>query len=653
MDLAALLVQALNALASASSLFLVAAGLSLIFGVSRIVNFAHGSFFMLGLYMAYSLTTLVAPSLATWLGDGGAYLVALVLAALVTGVLGAGVEITLLRRIYHAPELFQLLATFALVLVLQDAVLAIWGPEDLLGPRAPGLSGAVSVWGRLVPVWDLCLIALGPLMWFALWGLLSHTRLGLWVRAATQDRDMLAALGVNPHTVFTAVFALGCALAGLAGALQLPREPASLGLDMRTLGDAFVVVVVGGMGSISGAFVAALLIALTKAVCITLGTVTLDLGTWGEVTWAVSKFTLVAEFVVMALVLLWRPWGLMGRPLETSRHASHAVPLARATGLTRVLDVAVVLLCASVPWLWAGDSYALVLGTEFCLAVLFAASLHLIMGPGGLHSFGHAAWFGLGAYAAALISTQLQMPMLETLAGSVLVCALVAWPLAWVTVRLSGVYLAMLTLAFAQIVWSVCFQWDDVTGGSNGLTGIWPDAAWQARDAFYGLCLGLTVVSLALMRGLLNSPLGFALRAQRDAPLRAQALGISGVRVQAMAFVWSAAFAGLAGALFAFSKGSIAPDVLGIHRSVDALVMVLLGGLHSLAGPVVGAVTFTALQDTLARSTEYWHAVLGVCLLLLVVSFPQGLAGGTRALWDRFRAGTLTPQTPPKHKEAA
>ena len=317
---------------------------------------------------------------------------------------------------------------------------------------------------------------------------------------------------------------------------------------------------------------------------------------------------------------------------------AHAVPLPRATTVTRTLDVYVVLMCASLPRLLGVDSYGLVLGTELCLAVLFAASLHFIMGPGGLHSFGHAAWFGLGAYAAALLSTQAQLPMLSAVAWAVSVCAVVAWPLAWVTVRLSGVYLAMLTLAFAQIVWSVCFQWDDVTGGSNGLTGIWPTTPWDERAPFYLLCLGLTVLVLAVLRGLLHSPFGFALRAQRDAPLRAEALGISGVQVQSLAFVLSASVAGLAGALFAFSKGSIAPDVMGISRSVDALVMVLLGGLHSLAGPVVGAVTFTALQDVLARNTDYWRAVLGVCLLLIVLLFPQGIAGGLRLWWDRWLA---------------
>jgi branched-chain amino acid transport system permease protein len=160
-----------------------------------------------------------------------------------------------------------------LVLVIQDGTLWLWGAEDLLGPRAPGLSGAVDIAGRRFPTYDLFLIAIGPLVLAVLWWCLQRTRFGVLVRAATQDREMLGALGVNPRHLFTAVFALGCALAGLGGALQLPREPAHLGLDMATIGDAFVVVVVGGMGSIPGAFVAALLIAEIKALCIAVGTV--------------------------------------------------------------------------------------------------------------------------------------------------------------------------------------------------------------------------------------------------------------------------------------------------------------------------------------------------------------------------------------------
>src|SRR5690606_17920953 len=189
-----------------------------------------------------------------WLGTGLGFWPALLLAAVAVGVLGAVVEMVLLRRIYRAPELFQLLATFALVLVLRDGVLWLWGAEELLGPRAPGLSGAVTILGRLFPTYDLFLIVVGPTVLGLLWLLLTRTRWGTLVRAATQDREMVSALGVNQAWLFTAVFALGAMLAGLGGALQLPREPANLEMDLHTIGAAFVVVVVGGMGCIPGAY---------------------------------------------------------------------------------------------------------------------------------------------------------------------------------------------------------------------------------------------------------------------------------------------------------------------------------------------------------------------------------------------------------------
>lgn len=290
MTASAFFVQLLNGLAGASSLFLVAAGLSLIFGVTRIVNFAHGSFFMLGIYAAYSL----AGQFGAGLGNLG-YWLALIVAPLAVGLLGAVVEMLLLRRIYRAPELFQLLATFALVLVFKDFALWFWGPEDLLGPRAPGFTGSVEILGRRFPSYDLLLIAIGPLVLLALWLLLTRTRFGVLIRAATQDREMVAALGVNQAWLFTGVFALGALLAGLGGALQLPREPANLGLDLVVIGEAFVIVVVGGMGSIPGAYVAALLIAEIKALCVGLGTV--ELFGWA---FSFSKLTLVVEFLVMA-----------------------------------------------------------------------------------------------------------------------------------------------------------------------------------------------------------------------------------------------------------------------------------------------------------------------------------------------------------------
>src|SRR5690606_15039943 len=222
-------------------------------------------------------------------------------AALIVGALGALIEVVLLRRIYKAPELFQLLATFALVLVIKDAVLWLWGPDELLGPRAPGLEGAVTILGRQFPAYDLFLIVVGPVVLGLVWMLLTRTRFGTLVRAGTQDRELVSALGVNQAWLFTAVFALGAMLAGLGGALQLPREPATLEMDLHTIGAAFVVVVVGGMGSLPGAYVAALLIAEIKAVCIWLGVVEV----FGY-SISFSKLTLVVEFLVMAVVLVWR-----------------------------------------------------------------------------------------------------------------------------------------------------------------------------------------------------------------------------------------------------------------------------------------------------------------------------------------------------------
>src|SRR5882724_5647084 len=280
----ALLFQALNGLSSASGLFFVAAGLSLIFGVTRIVNIAHGSLYMLGTYIAATLALQVGGGLGFW---GG-----IVATAVIVGLIGGAIEILLLRRIYRAPELFQLLATFALVLVINDAVLWLWGPEDLLGPRAPGLRDAVEILGRRLPSYDLFLIFLGPLVLALLHVVLARTRFGRLVRAATQDREMVGALGVNQALLFTTVFALGAFLAGLGGAMQVAREPANLAMDLNVIGDAFVVVVVGGMGSITGAYLAAVLIAEIKALCIGIGVVDI---TGMSVNF--TKLTLVAEFL--------------------------------------------------------------------------------------------------------------------------------------------------------------------------------------------------------------------------------------------------------------------------------------------------------------------------------------------------------------------
>ena len=603
----------------------MAAGLTLIFGVTRIVNFAHGSLYMLGAYIAYGA---IARFGATIPG----YWLAVLAAAIAVGAIGALIEILLLRRLYAAPELLQLIATFGVVLIVKDATLALWGPEDLLGPRAAGFKGAIEIAGRMLPQYDALLIVVGPLVLLLLWWLTRRTRWGMLVRAATEHRVMAQALGINQAWLFTSVFFLGASLAGLAGALQLPRESANLGMDLSVIAEAFVVTVVGGLGSIPGAFIAALIIGLVKALCIGFGQVEV-----AGFAIAFPKLTLVAEFVVMAVVLSVKPYGLLGSaPLaapttSVAEHRALVRPPGRRSAIGALTAIALAALLPAI-----GDEYDLVLATDVLVFALFAASLQFMTGTGGLASFGHAAYFGIGAYAAALAVKH----------GVAMEAAVVLAPFAaiggallfgWFCVRLSGVYLAMLTLAFAQIVWSIAFQWDSLTGGSNGLIGVWP-AAWLAgsRSYFY-FTLAVTAVSLIALAWIAHSPFGYALRAGRDSRLRAEASGIDVRATQWMAFALAGAFAGLAGALYAFSKGSIAPDTLAIPRSVDALVMVLLGGLNALAGPLLGAAAFTGLQDSLARATEYWRAGVGVAILALVLVFPMGIGGAVQWLLARLR----------------
>ncbi|WP_454916331.1 ABC transporter permease [Xanthobacter sediminis] len=598
-----LLIQALGGLASAASLFLVASGLSIIFGVTRIVNFAHGAFYMLGAYGAVTLTARFSGPLGFW--------GALLAASLTVAVLGALMEMALLRRIYQAPELFQLLATFGVTLMVEDLVVLVFGPEDLLGPRAPGLAGAVSLLGRLVPAYDILLMVLGPAVLGLLWLLFHRTRWGVLVRAATQDREMVACLGVNQKWLFTSVFALGVFLAALGGALQIPRTTVTHAMDLSIIVEAFVVVVIGGLGSVTGAFLAAVLVS--------------ELNAFGIL--VLPEISMVTAFLAMAAVLVVRPWGLLGRPDAAPRATTGmGVRPWRPLSTGGRAGVGLVVLAAALLPLVAGG-YALSVGAEVLIFVLFAASLQFMMSTGGLASFGHAAYFGLGAYGAAFAVTFLGVPMGAALLAGPLLGLAGAALFGWFCVRLSGVYLAMLTLAFAQITWSIAFQWVQVTGGDNGILGIWPSAWASSPQGFYWLTLAIVAAGVGLLRVLVFSPFGFALRAARDSALRAEAIGIDAKRVQWAAFTVAGTFAAVAGALFAFLKGSVFPEVLAIPVSVDGLVMVLLGGIETVSGAVVGAVVYKALAIWLMSQTDLSKLVLGAVIVLLVVAFPKGIVG--------------------------
>ena len=621
MGLESLGLQLLGGLSHATTLFLMASGLTLIFGVTRIVNFAHGSFFMLGALVAAHAVTGWWPELAeTALGYGGAML----LGALLASALGALTEWLLLRRMRQAPELYQLVATFGLTLALHDAMLWAFGAQEVFAPRFPGLKGAVAIGEAYFPSWQLFTLALGPLVWLGLHGLLTRTAWGHRVKAATQDREMLDALGVNPAPLMLSVVMLGCGLAGLAGALQLPREPAHLQMDMAMVVETFVVVVTGGLGSVGGAFAAALLIGVIHAL---------------GVAW-VPEATLVLVFLTMGVVLVLRPQGLGGASLAVAQREAVPVFVRAPTGAAAwALAAAMVLAMA---WALVQGEYSRSLAEELMVMLLLGLSLQLMMALGGLVSFGHAAFFALGAYGAALAHLHGGWGLLPALSAGVALSLAVAAVFASVLTRLSGVYLAMLSLALAQLVWAGASQWVGLTGGDNGLIGLQLVPAEARVSLGWGL-LGLVLLAIGLLARWSASSRGAALQALRDAPQRAAASGLPVRWLRYQVFVLSAALAGLAGGLWAAIKGAVFPSAASVATSVDALLVILLGGVHQLWGAAVGSTLLVWGGAELGRGLEYWRGVLGVVIMAVMVLAPSGVLGGLQQLWARRQR--------PLHKE--
>src|SRR5215475_3987447 len=276
--------------------------------------------------------------------------------------------------------------------------------------------------------------------------------------------------------------------------------------------------------------------------------------------------------------------------------------------------------------------------TEIAIVGLFATAFNLMMGFGGMVSFGHAAYFALGAYTAALLVKRAGVPLLAALAAAPLVAAAGALLFGVFIVRLSHTYFAMLSLAFAQIVFTVIFKWKAFTGGDDGILDVWPPPALKSPAAYYYFTLAVVGISIAALRAIVDSPFGYALKAVRENPRRARYIGIDVRRHQLAAFVISGAFSGVAGGLFAFYNGSVFPDFAYFTKSFEPLVVALLGGVQSFFGPLAGAFGFKILEWMVSRQWPvYWPLFLGAIVILVVVALPQGfvgLAGGQR-WWSR------------------
>jgi branched-chain amino acid transport system permease protein len=284
--------QFLGGLTTAMFLFLIASGLSLVFGVMRVLNFAHGSFYMIGAYLAWQVVQWLAPMNGFWPAVLGA--------AIGVAVLGAVVERLLLRHLYGREELYQLLFTYALVLILGDVAKAAWGTRQLSVSRPPVLAGGFDLAGTTLPAYNLFIMLIGPAIAIAVWAALTRSTAGRMVRAAALDREMLGAMGADVGAIYTWMFVVSSFLAGLSGALVTPIQSIVPGMDVEIIVEAFIVVVIGGLGSFWGTF-------------------------WGSVIYGqvlsfgilvFPSFSIFSVFALMAVILIVRPWGLFGRPLR-------------------------------------------------------------------------------------------------------------------------------------------------------------------------------------------------------------------------------------------------------------------------------------------------------------------------------------------------
>ncbi|HET6238447.1 MAG TPA: branched-chain amino acid ABC transporter permease [Acetobacteraceae bacterium] len=281
-----LITQCLNALSQAALLFFLGVGLTLIFGIMRIVNFAHGAFFMLGAYVGYSAVQFT-----------GSFWGALLLAPLAVGVIGAAFELGVLRRLYGRDGSAFLMVTFGFTLVMGEAIRLIWGVAALNVPLPPALSGIVFILDEPFPIYRLFLAGAGPVVALAIWQFLERTRLGLLIRATSQNAEMVHALGTDVRLVRSAVFGIGCGLAGIGGVFAAPLVTASLGMAPNAVIDTFVIVIIGGMGSFLGSAIAAVLVGFVQV--------------FG--TYYFPDLALALMYLLMLLVLIVRPGGLLGK----------------------------------------------------------------------------------------------------------------------------------------------------------------------------------------------------------------------------------------------------------------------------------------------------------------------------------------------------
>ena len=586
---------------------LLAVGLALIYGVSHLINFSHGSIYMVGAYIGWLCITYLATPLPV------------TLLAVIAGcaLLGLTIERVGLRPLRDSPRIAPLLSTIGIGLVLdQVAQLLFTADPRALPSQVP--DWRIQIGGGTIGALDILIAGIGLTSAAALYVFLRFTKLGWAVRATALDRDAAQQCGVDVDRVNSAVFAIAAALGGVSGLLvgmYYNSVDPYMGYQAGLKG--IVATMIGGMGNVPGAIAGSLLLGLTES--------------YGIAAFGTSYRNLFA-FAVLIVVLMLKPNGLFsrGRGLPPEPLTGTFIAPSAPVHIPRAAVIACVAAALALPLVVRNGYVLQTLGIGWLYAIL-AISLTLVAGTVGMISLGHAGLLAVGAYASALLAIDLKLPVIATIAAAGVMTAMLGTLLIFPAFRLRGHYVTVATLGIGEIVTLTILNWDSLTRGPIGLSAIPPlsfaGSALLSGTWIYEIALVVLLALALLQYRLLGSHLGRTLRAIRDDDVAARSYGIALDRYKSLAFAIAGFSAGIAGALMAHIFSYVNHETFTFQVSLLALTMVILGGLGNIAGAIVGAVCLVTLPELFRAAAEYRMLIYGIALLLLVRFRPQGLLG--------------------------
>ncbi|MBJ7599491.1 MAG: hypothetical protein DLM67_18125 [Candidatus Nephthysia bennettiae] len=628
-QLVILIEQLFNGISLAGIYLLVAMGLTLVFGLTRIINFAQGEFVTLG---AFATLTLVEFKLPIW--------IALLLSGLIVGVLSEAVDLGVFRRTLSRP-INGFIVSLGLIIALEAAYAIRWPGDFYTIPAVlPGewrLGGIVFVKERVF------LVLLTAVICLLLFFFLERTHYGRGIRALAEDRTSAQVLGVRVGRLISITFIIGSGLAGLAGGLLGTIFPFTAFFGSAFLLKGFAVAIVGGLGNIRGTIVAALILALAE----TLG------GAYISLAWSYAIL-----LVVMIAIILWRPYGLFqsaeqagGDPLSTEHLLGSGSGLSQAALATRAGRIlAMVPRAAVVGLLVAGalapfwlDSYrSLTLMTIALISAIVVYSMWFGFRFAGIFSVAQAGFLGIGAYGTVILTTHFHVNFWEQILLSTLLGGALAALFSFIALRASGTYLLILLFALSELEIIVIQNWSSVTGGLIGIVLPTPPDPFFGRVDFsnpialYYLILVGAVTAIAFLWWAANTRFGKLLTSLRDNEMLAQSLGLDTFRYKLLALTLSGAVAGFGGAFFVFVEVGIAPPYFTVNASIQYSLMMLLGGSGTVAGPMIGALVATYLPEFLHMKPFQAQFVYGLLLVLIIIILPTGVVGSLRQLYFRI-----------------